>query len=179
MPRCGRPASRAVSRPACAEGKNPALSANRKLFGHSTIASHPARSAPAVAPHDPPGSADACRSAISRPILFRRGLPQGRSLSAAKDREQRIAAVHEAYRQSASALTQTAVVCGLGILVFAASSFAPSRRFAGMLSLLVGAALVGDLVLLPALLAGPLGRSFRSSARGEAVTSGVQKRCDI
>jgi len=111
--------------------------------------------------------------------FFRRGLTQGWSLSAENDREQRIVAVHEAYRQSASALTQTAVVCGLGILVFAASSFAPSRRFAGMLSLLVGAALVGDLVLLPALLAGPLGRSFRSSARGEAVTSGVQKRCDI
>ena len=103
--------------------------------------------------------------------VFRRGLPQGRSLSAAKDREQRIAAVHEAYRQSASPLTQTAVVCGLGILVFAASSFAPSRRFAGMLSLLVGAALVSDLVLLPALLVGPLGRHFRPSARGEAVAS--------
>ena len=111
--------------------------------------------------------------------VFRRGLPQGRSLSAAKDREQRIAAVHEAYRQSASPLTQTAVVCGLGILVFAASSFAPSRRFAGMLSLLVGAALVSDLVLLPALLVGPLGRHFRSRARGEAVTSSTQKRCDI
>ena len=31
---------------------------------------HPARSAPAVAPHDPPRSADACRSAIGRPVLW-------------------------------------------------------------------------------------------------------------
>jgi len=69
MPRCGRPARRAVSRPVCADEKNPALSVDRKLFGTSTIGSHPVRSAPAVAPHDPPRSADACRSAIGRPIL--------------------------------------------------------------------------------------------------------------
>ena len=64
MPRCRRPARRAVSRRARADEKNPALSVERKLFGTSTIGSHPARSAPAVAPHDPPRSADACRSAI-------------------------------------------------------------------------------------------------------------------
>ena len=68
-PRCGRPARRAVSRPVCADEKNPTLSVDRKLFGTSTIGSHPARSAPAVAPHDSPRSADACRSAIGRPIL--------------------------------------------------------------------------------------------------------------
>jgi hypothetical protein len=45
------------------------LSVDGKLFGTSTIGSHPVRSAPAVAPHDPPRSADACRSAIGRPIL--------------------------------------------------------------------------------------------------------------
>jgi hypothetical protein len=70
MPRCGRPARRAVSRRARADEKNPALSVERKLFGTSTIGSHPARSAPAVAPHDPPRSADACRSAIGRPVLI-------------------------------------------------------------------------------------------------------------
>ena len=70
MPRCGRPARRAVSRRARADENNPALSVDRKLFGTSTIGSHPARSAPAVAPHDPPRSADACRSAIGRPVLW-------------------------------------------------------------------------------------------------------------
>jgi hypothetical protein len=45
MPRCGRPASRAVSRPVCADEKNPALSVDRKLFGTSTIGPHPARPA--------------------------------------------------------------------------------------------------------------------------------------
>jgi hypothetical protein len=46
------------------------LSVDRKLFGTSTIGSHPVRSAPTVAPHDPPRSADACRSAIGRTILY-------------------------------------------------------------------------------------------------------------
>ena len=56
-------------------------------------------------------------------------------------------------------------MCGVGILAFAPSAFAPTRRFAWMLSLLVFAALVGDLVVLPALLAGPLGRWFRPSRK--------------
>jgi len=50
-------------------GENPALSLDRKHLGTSTIGPHTARSAPAVAPHDPPRSADACRSAIGRLIL--------------------------------------------------------------------------------------------------------------
>ena len=69
MPRCGRPARRAVSRRARANEKNPALSVDRKPLGTSKRASHPARPVPAVAPHGPRCSADACRSAIGRPIL--------------------------------------------------------------------------------------------------------------
>ena len=69
MPRRGRPARRAVSRRARANEKNPALSVDRKPLGTSKRASHPARPVPAVAPHGPRCSADACRSAIGRPIL--------------------------------------------------------------------------------------------------------------
>jgi hypothetical protein len=69
MPRCGWPLKRAVSRPVCADEKNPALSVDRRLLGTSTIGPHLARSVPAVAPHDPPRSADACRSAIGHPTL--------------------------------------------------------------------------------------------------------------
>jgi len=97
--------------------------------------------------------------------FFRRGLTRAAGESALVAATHRIAAVHSAYRQSAAALTQSAAVCGLGILVFSASSFAPTRRFAWMLALLVAAALVGDLVLLPALLTGPLGRFFRPASR--------------
>ena len=77
----------------------------------------------------------------------------------------RVAAVHAAFRHSAAALCASSFVCGLGILAFAPSAFAPTRRFAWMLSLLVFAALVGDLVVLPALLASPAGRWFRPSRR--------------
>jgi len=69
MPRCGRPARRAVSRPVCADEKNPAISVDRTLLGTSTIGPHQARSVLAVAPHDLPRQADACRGAIGRPIL--------------------------------------------------------------------------------------------------------------
>ena len=69
------------------------------------------------------------------------------------------AAVHAAFDHAASALTQGTLVSGLGILVFAASSFAPASRFGIMLALLMLAALAGDLVFLPALLVRPrLGR---------------------
>jgi predicted RND superfamily exporter protein len=93
--------------------------------------------------------------------FFRRGLSSAAAASASPDPAERAAAVQAAFQHSAAALTQSALVCGLGILVFAASSFAPTRRFAWMLALLVAAALAGDLVLLPALLTGPLGRFFR------------------
>jgi predicted RND superfamily exporter protein len=96
--------------------------------------------------------------------FFRRGLTTTPERGAVDD-GQRAAAVHAAFRHSAAALTKSAIVCGLGILVFSGSSFAPSRRFAWMLSLLVAAALVGDLVVLPALLASPFGRFFRPASR--------------
>jgi predicted RND superfamily exporter protein len=89
--------------------------------------------------------------------FFRHALPA----AGAADRADRVAAVRAAFRHSAGALSQSALVCGIGILAFAASPFAPTRRFAWMLSLLVWAALVGDLVVLPALLTTRLGRWFR------------------
>jgi predicted RND superfamily exporter protein len=97
--------------------------------------------------------------------FFQRGLSCAAGNSMAPDPAARAAAVQAAFQHCAAALTQSAIVCGLGILVFAASSFAPTRRFAWMLALLVAAALAGDLVLLPALLTGPLGRFFRPASR--------------
>ena len=82
---------------------------------------------------------------------FRRGVQQefGRS-----------EAVHLAYRRCGKAMLQTTVICGLGMLVFGLSSFVPTARFASLMFMLLLLALVGDLVLLPALLTGPLGRYF-------------------
>ena len=42
---------------------------SRELIAGSTVGPHTAQPAPAVAPHDPPPQADACRSALGRPIL--------------------------------------------------------------------------------------------------------------
>jgi predicted RND superfamily exporter protein len=74
-------------------------------------------------------------------------------------------AVWAAYRHCGAALVQCTIVCGHGILVFAGSSFAPTSRFALMLVGLLVAALVGDLLLLPAILVGPLGRRFAAGPR--------------
>jgi uncharacterized protein len=90
--------------------------------------------------------------------FFRRGLA---AAGGPGSRSGRAAAVQAAFRHSAPALLQTALVCGIGILAFTASSFAPTRRFAWMLALLVAAALVGDLVVLPAFLTTRLGAWFR------------------
>ena len=80
-----------------------------------------------------------------------------RSLNESGDRAE---AIRMAYRRSALAMVQTTLICGMGLLVFAASSFVPTSRFAVLMFALLVAALIGDLILLPALLAGPCGRYF-------------------
>ncbi|MBP86440.1 MAG: hypothetical protein CMJ64_06965 [Planctomycetaceae bacterium] len=77
-------------------------------------------------------------------------------------------AILEAYRRVATAMTQTTLIGGLGLAVFALSTFTPTQRFGVMMVTLLAAALVGDLVLLPALLAGPLGRFFAVSEKKTA-----------
>jgi predicted RND superfamily exporter protein len=84
-------------------------------------------------------------------VWFRRGLSEGLSR---KD------AIRYAYRHCGTAMVQTSLVCGLGLLVFAASTFSPISRFAYLMAAMLGAALVGDLLVLPAMLSGPLGRFF-------------------
>jgi predicted RND superfamily exporter protein len=87
---------------------------------------------------------------------FRRGLKQGQT------RQQ---AIVEAYQRCAPAMTQTTLIAGLGLLVFALSSFQPVSQFGLLMFILLAAALVGDLVLLPAMLATGLGRFFEPRRR--------------
>lgn len=79
-----------------------------------------------------------------------------------------VQAVTRAYSHCGTALWQTAIICGLGLLVFALSHFVPTRRFAWMMLLLLLLAAVGDLILLPALLLGPVRGMF---ARSPATTT--------
>jgi predicted RND superfamily exporter protein len=82
---------------------------------------------------------------------FREGLRRG------LDRRE---AIFVAYKHVAPAMTQTTIIGGLGLSVFALSTFTPTQRFGTLMLSLLGAALVGDLIFLPALLASPLGRIF-------------------
>jgi predicted RND superfamily exporter protein len=74
----------------------------------------------------------------------------------------RQAAIHAAFTHASEAILQTAVICSLSMPVFAASEFAPTRRFAWMLTVLVILAFLGDLLVLPALLASPLRKMSES-----------------
>jgi hypothetical protein len=56
------------------------------------------------------------------------------------------------------------IVCGMGILAFGFSSFVPTSRFAWLMATMLGVGLLGDLILLPSLLAGRLGTLFKASA---------------
>jgi hypothetical protein len=69
-------------------------------------------------------------------------------------------AVAHCFQHCGRALVQTTVICSLGLLVFALSGFMPVRHFAVNMLLLLVAALVGDLIVLPALLMSPLGNAF-------------------
>ena len=67
-------------------------------------------------------------------------------------------------------MTQTTLIGGLGLSVFAFSSFTPTHRFGTMMLTLLAAALVGDLLFLPALLASPIGKFFSSENQSRRVT---------
>ncbi len=91
-------------------------------------------------------------------VWFRRGLREGFS---------RADAIRYAYRHCGLAMLQTSLICGLGLLVFAFSTFSPISRFAYLMATMLAAALFGDLIILPAMLAGPLGRVFQPKQQAE------------
>jgi hypothetical protein len=68
-------------------------------------------------------------------------------------------------------MVQTTLILGCSFSVFVMSDFLPVARFGGLMATILVVALVGDLVLLPALLASRLGRSL---ARGEPVTTNTK-----
>lgn len=101
---------------------------------------------------------------------FRRGLSAGR--------DHREAAIF-AYRCCATAMTQTTLVAGLGLAVFAFSTFTPTQRFGVLMLVLLGVALVGDLIYLPALLTGPLGRlCFRCRSKPSPQPEAAARQAD-
>lgn len=92
-------------------------------------------------------------------LWFRRGI------SAGMNRGQ---AVMLAYKGCARAMYQSWGVIGLGLAVFGLSPFVPTQRFGLLMVTLLTVSLIGNLVLLPALLAGPLGASFARRVKKRA-----------
>ncbi len=88
-------------------------------------------------------------------------------------------AVCGAIHQCDRAMLQTTVICGLGLLVFAASSFIPTHRFGLMMCGLLVAALAGDLFLLPALLVAVRKRLSRPSEASAHVLPPVPTSVEV
>jgi predicted RND superfamily exporter protein len=84
-------------------------------------------------------------------IWYRRGLSEGKT---------RRNAIMLAYEGCARAMYQSWSVLGLGLAVFALSSFVPTQRFGAMMFCLLTAALVGNLLMLPTVLASPVSSLF-------------------
>ncbi|MCL2005215.1 MAG: MMPL family transporter [Planctomycetaceae bacterium] len=74
-------------------------------------------------------------------------------------------AVLYALQRCSTALTQTMIICGVGMLVFVLSDFVPVARFALLLGIILLISLVGAIVALPAILFSPLGRFFEGHER--------------
>lgn len=60
--------------------------------------------------------------------------------------------IRTAFEHCATAMVQTSLICGLGLGAFAFSPFLPIGRFGTLMAALLFAALVGDLLILPAIL---------------------------
>lgn len=92
----------------------------------------------------------------------------------------RVAAIRVTYGHCGRALVQTALICAAGMIPLTSSGFLPARSFALMLLLLLLVAAVCDLVVLPALLASPLGGWFLppASTASEAASAGSASKAD-
>jgi predicted RND superfamily exporter protein len=83
---------------------------------------------------------------------YRRGSKEGMS---------KFGAIRFAFDHCAKAMIDTSLICGLGVMPFLFGVFMPTVKFAALLMIMLMTALLGDLILLPAILAGPAGRLFR------------------
>ena len=81
------------------------------------------------------------------------------------DRERAIVVT---YGHCAVPTLQAALISGLGLSVFAFSTFTPTQRFGWLMLCILLAGVVSELIVLPALLASPLGIVF---GRGKSITA--------
>jgi uncharacterized protein len=84
-------------------------------------------------------------------LWFQRGIQEGKT---------RKESVELAFRGCARAMYQSWGVIGIGLSVFSLSPFMPTRNFGIMMISMLTVALAGNLLMLPAILAGPGGKIF-------------------
>ena len=68
-------------------------------------------------------------------------------------------------------MTYTSVICGCSMLVYLASGFVPAARFGGLMFTLIFAAILGDFILLPALLTFHVGNRASMFAMDDGQTT--------
>jgi uncharacterized protein len=74
-------------------------------------------------------------------------------------------AIIAAYKRCAIPTLQAALISGLGLSVFAFSTFTPTQRFGWLMLTILIAGVISELVMLPALIASPLGKVFEPNSR--------------
>jgi hypothetical protein len=82
-------------------------------------------------------------------------------------------AILATYRHCATPTLQAAIISGLGLSVFALSTFTPTQRFGVLMLAILWTGMIAELIFFPALLAGPLGAVFkpRTTTRSTATDS--------
>lgn len=74
-------------------------------------------------------------------------------------------AILAAYKHCATPTIQAATISGLGLSIFAISTFTPTQRFGILMLVILWLGAVAELIFFPALLAGPLGSVFKPRKR--------------
>lgn len=77
-------------------------------------------------------------------------------------------AIMRTYQRCATPTFQAALISGLGLSIFAFSTFTPTQRFGMLMLTILWAGVVAELIYFPALLAGPLGSVFAPAKSGHA-----------
>ena len=75
--------------------------------------------------------------------------------------DQRMGIINRVVNKCIRPMSQTSIICGISLLCFIPVHFIPVRQFSITIALLLAMALICDLVLLPLILASPIGRLFR------------------
>jgi len=90
-----------------------------------------------------------------------------RELIAGLDRRQALAT---AFELLAEPMLNTTLIAGLGMAVLTTSSLTPMQHFGYLMLAALGLALVGDLIVLPAILASPFSRLLLTAGQAEAAS---------